>query len=295
MWSIGLNAVLGFLMAVTLIFTMGDVNSILDTPTGQPFMQVFFNATQSYAATNVMCAIVIIILCSCCISEVATASRQIWSFARDGGLPASAWLSKVIFAASYRFHSLIYSADQPSTEPPCSCRHGHVPHHESSLLHQSWVLGNVERHQLSWWCIASHLIFNHDQLFCLAPFPRSTAAAPMGSGQIWYGNQHRSASVSTARGSFRVLAFDDASHCFDDELGICHVCRSHGCGSHSLHHMGQEQLRGSSHEGQKKLIRREWEEVSNLHQELLLRKSRHEKKTNVVSSVTFFSAPFSGL
>ncbi|KAI4767608.1 amino acid transporter-like protein [Aureobasidium sp. EXF-3400] len=94
MWSIGLNAVLGFLMAVTLIFTMGDVNSILDTPTGQPFMQVFFNATQSYAATNVMCAIVIIILCSCCISEVATASRQIWSFARDGGLPASTWLSK---------------------------------------------------------------------------------------------------------------------------------------------------------------------------------------------------------
>lgn len=34
-------------------------------------------------------------LCACCASEVATASRQLWSFARDFGLPGSAWLSVV--------------------------------------------------------------------------------------------------------------------------------------------------------------------------------------------------------
>lgn len=95
-------------MSVTLIFTMGDVDSILDTRTGQPFIQVFFNATKSYAATNVMCAIVIIILCSCCISEVATASRQLWSFARGGGLPASKWLSKVVSTALDGSRSLTY-------------------------------------------------------------------------------------------------------------------------------------------------------------------------------------------
>jgi choline transport protein len=82
-------------MAVTLIFTLGDIDSILATPTFQPFIQVFYNATQSYAATNAMTAVVIILLASCCISEVATASRQIWSFARDRGLPASNWLSQV--------------------------------------------------------------------------------------------------------------------------------------------------------------------------------------------------------
>jgi len=95
-WSVVPNAALGFIMAVTLIFTLGDINSILATPTFQPFIQVFFNATQSYAATNAMTAIVIILLASCCISEVATASRQIWSFARDRGLPASNWLSQVM-------------------------------------------------------------------------------------------------------------------------------------------------------------------------------------------------------
>ncbi|KAM3074423.1 hypothetical protein ACMFMG_002773 [Clarireedia jacksonii] len=95
MWSVVPNAAMAFLMAVTLIFTMGDLDSILNTATGEPFIQVFYNSTQSYAATNVMVVIVIILLLSCCVSEVATASRQIWSFARDNGLPGSSWLSQV--------------------------------------------------------------------------------------------------------------------------------------------------------------------------------------------------------
>jgi len=80
---------------VTLCFTLGDIENILNTPTYQPFIQVFYNATRSYAATSVMVAIVLILLVSCCVSEVATASRQLWSFARDRGLPGSTWLSWV--------------------------------------------------------------------------------------------------------------------------------------------------------------------------------------------------------
>lgn len=95
MWSVVINASLAFVMGVTLIFTLGDINSILNTVTYQPWQQIIFNATQSYAGTNVMVAIVIILLTACCISEVATASRQIWSFARDQGLPGSDWLSRV--------------------------------------------------------------------------------------------------------------------------------------------------------------------------------------------------------
>lgn len=95
MWSLVINGTLAFLMGVTLIFTLGDVDSVLSTVTYNPFIQVFYNATQSYAGTNTMVAIVIILLVACCISEVATASRQIWAFARDGGLPGSGWLSRV--------------------------------------------------------------------------------------------------------------------------------------------------------------------------------------------------------
>ena len=42
-----------------------------------------------------MVAIVIITLIAAVVSEIATASRQIWSFARDDGLPFSPWLRKV--------------------------------------------------------------------------------------------------------------------------------------------------------------------------------------------------------
>ncbi|RMZ89389.1 hypothetical protein DV736_g3379, partial [Chaetothyriales sp. CBS 134916] len=94
-WSVAPNAVLGLLMIVTLAFTAGNIPSILKSPTGQPFLQVFFNATQSHTGATVMAAIVVVLLCSCCFSEVATASRQLWSFARDRGLPGSNWLAQV--------------------------------------------------------------------------------------------------------------------------------------------------------------------------------------------------------
>jgi len=42
-----------------------------------------------------MTACVIILVSSCCVSEVATASRQVWSFARDKGLPFSDFLAVV--------------------------------------------------------------------------------------------------------------------------------------------------------------------------------------------------------
>lgn len=42
-----------------------------------------------------MAAIVVVCLTSCCISEVATASRQLWCLARDNGLPGSTWIAHV--------------------------------------------------------------------------------------------------------------------------------------------------------------------------------------------------------
>lgn len=103
MGSIAINATLAFVMSVTVIFTLGDIESVLSTTTGYPFIQIIFNATQSYAGTNVLVAIVVILLTVCAISELAAASRQIWSFARDSGLPGSSWLSKVCLYPSVLF------------------------------------------------------------------------------------------------------------------------------------------------------------------------------------------------
>lgn len=95
MAAVGVNGVLGFIMIITICFTLGDVDDILSTPTGYPFIQVFYNVTGNYAAANTMTAILVVTLTASTITEVATASRQIWSFARDRGLPFSSFFAYV--------------------------------------------------------------------------------------------------------------------------------------------------------------------------------------------------------
>jgi amino acid transporter len=97
MWGVALNALLGYLTVITLCFTITDPAALLNGKTGFPFIQLFYDVTRSYVGANIMVAIIIITLVSAVVSEVATASRQIWSFARDNGLPFSPFLRKVGF------------------------------------------------------------------------------------------------------------------------------------------------------------------------------------------------------
>ena len=65
MASVLLNVTLVFVVVITLCFTIGDPAEVLKSATGYPFIQVFYNATNSYAGTNIMTAIVIIMLSAC--------------------------------------------------------------------------------------------------------------------------------------------------------------------------------------------------------------------------------------
>ncbi|KAM7188891.1 Amino acid/polyamine transporter I [Naviculisporaceae sp. PSN 640] len=95
MWAAVMNGALGWIMIITFAFTLGDVFSILASPTHYPFIQVFYDVTKSHAGTVIMTSIIIVNITSACISTVATVSRQTWSFARDGGLPGASFISKV--------------------------------------------------------------------------------------------------------------------------------------------------------------------------------------------------------
>ena len=94
-WGIIVNIILGYVAVFTMCFVITDPSTLILTPTKYPCIQLFYNATNSYTGANIMTAIVIIILVCAVIAEVATASRQIWSFARDKGFPFSPFLSKV--------------------------------------------------------------------------------------------------------------------------------------------------------------------------------------------------------
>ena len=92
---------MGFVMLVTFCMKVGNVEDILATPTGQPFIQVFYNVTMSRAGASAMTSIMIVMATFGCVSNVATSSRQVWAFARDGGLPFGGWMAEVSVARVY--------------------------------------------------------------------------------------------------------------------------------------------------------------------------------------------------
>lgn len=114
MASLFLNGALGFIMLVTYCFCLGNVEDVLGTKTGYPFIQVFYNVTNSLGGASAMTAILITLTVCGCISNVATASRQLFAFARDGGLPFSRFLAQVRY--------LFTCPLQPSFSLTCSHR-----------------------------------------------------------------------------------------------------------------------------------------------------------------------------
>jgi amino acid transporter len=75
------------------IYTVGsltDPATLAPTPnTGYLIINMFYNATNSLAATNFMTSVIIINYTAGCIAALAAASRQFWAFARNGGVPFS--------------------------------------------------------------------------------------------------------------------------------------------------------------------------------------------------------------
>jgi len=90
-----INGAVGFAMMITVLYCLGDVDSVLETKTGFPFIQVFFNSVGNVAGATVMAAVVLALTWSCAIGITTTASRMTWSFARDNGLPFSKYISYV--------------------------------------------------------------------------------------------------------------------------------------------------------------------------------------------------------
>lgn len=99
MLSVGINGCLGFGILVAVLFCQGNLEAAIASSTGYPFMEILYEATGSVPGTLAMCAIVLIINCCAVIGVLAAASRQLWSFARDKGLPGWQWWRQVCSAS----------------------------------------------------------------------------------------------------------------------------------------------------------------------------------------------------
>ncbi|CZR66518.1 related to GABA transport protein [Phialocephala subalpina] len=93
--SMILNGLLGFAMMLTVLFCIGDLDTVVGTDTGFPFIQIFYDSVGSVAGATAMAAVVLALTWACAIGITTTASRMTWSFARDRGTPFSHYIMKV--------------------------------------------------------------------------------------------------------------------------------------------------------------------------------------------------------
>ncbi|KAK8868960.1 amino acid/polyamine transporter I [Apiospora arundinis] len=94
-WTTFFNGAFGWIMLITFCSCLGKVEDVLNTPTGIPFLAVFENATQTKGGATAMSVIIVIMTIAGNLTGVATASRQLWSFSRDQGMPFSSYFAYV--------------------------------------------------------------------------------------------------------------------------------------------------------------------------------------------------------
>ncbi|KAH1310456.1 hypothetical protein KXX47_006456 [Aspergillus fumigatus] len=93
--TILINGTLAFGFILVMLFCIGDIHSILHSPTGFPIIAMFYQATGSVHATTAMQSVITLIGSVSNIAVVASVSRLTWAFARDGGLPYSKFFAHV--------------------------------------------------------------------------------------------------------------------------------------------------------------------------------------------------------
>ena len=88
-YSVVLNGTLAFGMMITILFTLGDLETVLDTKTGYPIIEMLYQATQSKTAATILISLLLFNGLVALFGGLASVSRLTWAFARDQGLPFS--------------------------------------------------------------------------------------------------------------------------------------------------------------------------------------------------------------
>ncbi|KAI0098775.1 amino acid transporter [Nemania sp. FL0031] len=97
LYTIFINGSLGFSMAIAILFCTTDAEAAIQSADtlNYPFLYIFSTAVQSTTGACLMAGVILVIVLASSISAYASASRMIWSFARDNGLPFNRTLVKL--------------------------------------------------------------------------------------------------------------------------------------------------------------------------------------------------------
>ena len=92
-----MNGSIGFGIIIATLFCIGDPTTIANTSYQYPFIAIFVQATKSKGGSAVMVALILLVGLGLDIGIMAAASRMLWSFARDKGVPGWRHISKVSY------------------------------------------------------------------------------------------------------------------------------------------------------------------------------------------------------
>jgi choline transport protein len=87
------NSVMLVIFATILLFYIGPLDDIIDTPL--PILWVVYSITGSKTAANIMIALIAVIVTLALFNIFASVSRLVWVFACDNGLPFSHFFAYV--------------------------------------------------------------------------------------------------------------------------------------------------------------------------------------------------------
>jgi choline transport protein len=94
--TILLNGAMGLVACITFVLCITDYEMMVaDNPAVYPYISIFQHAIGSDTGATLMTVLFILLNWFACLSVVAAGSRQVFSFARDRGLPFSGWLRQV--------------------------------------------------------------------------------------------------------------------------------------------------------------------------------------------------------
>ena len=93
-WSYVLNAAMGIVILITMLFCIGDLNTAIGSTA--PYLVLFKN-TGSVGVALMLSVLIFLLIFSGNVTALATTSREMWAFSRDHGFPCSRWISKVSF------------------------------------------------------------------------------------------------------------------------------------------------------------------------------------------------------
>ncbi|MCJ1326505.1 hypothetical protein MMC10_003169 [Thelotrema lepadinum] len=95
MIGLAVNSIIGTAMLLAELFCIPDPVGLVDMGLSYPFVQVFLDSTNSVVGSALMITVIIVVQIGLNISNVAAASRILWAFSRDRGVPGWRYVSQV--------------------------------------------------------------------------------------------------------------------------------------------------------------------------------------------------------